>query len=100
MSMKLLESPTMAITLKRLLRSQMVAKGVEYRDLALRLKELGVEQKEGTLRTKVNTGTMGAQLFLYIQLALGVKQLTAAQIEEILNDVATEQQQQQQQKTA
>jgi hypothetical protein len=85
----------MAIAVRRLLRSQMVAKGIEYKDLAKRLKELGVDQRESTLRSKINNGTLGTQLFLYIQLALGTRDLHMSQVDEILQDVHREREAQQ-----
>ena len=90
MPQSVFESPVMATTVRRLLRSQMAAKGIEYKDLAKRLKELGVDQRESTLRSKINNGTLGAQLFLYIQLALGVRDLHLSQVDEILQDVLRE----------
>ena len=88
--MKLFDSPQMRETIRRLIRSQMAAKGMEYRDLANRLAELGVVQSESNLRSKVNNGSLGAQLFLYIQLALGVRSLGMDQVREILEDVSAE----------
>ncbi len=79
-------SPAMAMTVKRLLRSQMAAKGLEYRDLCQKLNQYGVEQTESTLRSKINTGTLGTQLFLYLQLAMEVRAVTSEQIHEILED--------------
>lgn len=90
MSQITFESPVMATAVRRLLRSQMAAKGIEYKDLAKRLKDLGVDQRESTLRSKINNGTLGAQLFLYIQLALGVRDLHLSQVDEILQDVLRE----------
>jgi len=84
------ESPAMATTIRRLLRSQMAAKGFEYKDLAKNLKELGVDQRESTLRSKINNGTLGTQLFLYIQMALGIRDLHLNQVQEILQDVHQE----------
>ncbi len=78
-------------TIRRLIRSQMAAKGLEYKDLARRLGDLGVVQNESNLRSKVNNGSLGAQLFLYIQLALGVRHLRLEQVSEILSDVREEQ---------
>jgi hypothetical protein len=80
----------MAITVRRLLRSQMAAKGIEYKGLTKRLKELGVDQHESTLRSKINNGTLGTQLFLYIQLALDIRDLHMSQVDEILQDVNRE----------
>jgi hypothetical protein len=77
-------------TIRRLIRSQMAAKGVEYRDLAQRLDALGISQSDSNLRSKVNNGSLGAQLFFYIELALGVRQIDLAQVREILDDVSAE----------
>jgi hypothetical protein len=83
---KLITTPTMGETVKRLLRSQMAEKNVDYRELTARLEEFGVYQNVSTLRTKVATGTMGVQLFLYIQLALGVRRITIEQVRDIFED--------------
>ena len=83
---KLITTPTMAVTVKRLLRSQMAERDIEYKELARRLEDFGVYQNVSTLRTKVATGTMGVQLFLYIQLALGVKKISLEQVREIFED--------------
>ena len=56
-------------------------------DLARGLSELGVEQSESNLRSKVNNGSLGAQLFVYILLALDQKTLELAQVEEILAEL-------------
>ena len=84
--MKLFDSPAMRETIRRLLRSQMAAKGVEYRELSRRLAELGVVQSETNLRSKVNNGSLGAQLFLYIQLALDTRRVDLETVGEILAD--------------
>lgn len=85
--MKFFDSPDMRQVLKRYLRAQMGIKGIDYKSLSRRLAELGVEQKEGTLRNKINKGTMGAQLLMYILLAMDIKSLEMNQLEEILADV-------------
>lgn len=85
--MKLFDSPAMRETIRRLLRSQMAAKGVEYRELSRRLADLGVVQSETNLRSKVNNGSLGAQLFLYIQLALDTRRVDLETVGEILTDV-------------
>jgi Domain of unknown function (DUF6471) len=85
--MKFFDSPDMRQALKRYLRAQMGIKGIDYRSLSRRLADLGVEQKEGTLRNKVNKGTMGAQLLMYMLLAMDIKSLELCQIEEILENI-------------
>ncbi|MDH5484146.1 MAG: DUF6471 domain-containing protein [Gammaproteobacteria bacterium] len=90
--MKFFDSPEMRQTLKRYLRAQMSIKNIDYRSLSQRLAKLGVEQTEGTLRNKINKGNLGAQLFMYLLLALDVKALDLAQIEELLTDIEREMQ--------
>ncbi len=74
-------------TIRRLIRSRMAYRGFEYRDLARELAALGVEQSESNLRSKVNNGSLGAQLFVYILLALGQSSLELSQVEEILEEI-------------
>jgi hypothetical protein len=87
---KLITTPTMGKTVKRLIRSQMAAKSIDYKELVKRLEEFDVYQNASTLRTKISTGTMGVQLFLYIQLAMGVKQITLDQVKDIFEDALDE----------
>ena len=74
-------------TIHRLLRSQMALKGIDYNGLSQRLKALGVSQTATNLRSKINHGTLGAQLFVFIQLALGIDALDLRQIQAIYKDV-------------
>lgn len=89
MAQKVFDSPAMRETIRRLIRARMAYKGFEYKDLARRLHELGVEQSESNLRSKVNNGSLGAQLFVYILLALDQQSLELAQVEEILAELKT-----------
>ena len=88
MPQKLFDSPEMRQTIRRLIRARMAYKGFEYKDLVRRLDLLGVAQSESNLRSKVNNGSLGAQLFVYILLAMDLRQLDLAQVEEILAEVA------------
>ncbi|MEM6582947.1 MAG: DUF6471 domain-containing protein [Pseudomonadota bacterium] len=83
-----LDSAAMGETLKRLLKSEMALKGVDYRGLSARLEELGIHQSEANLRMKISRGTLGASLFVSIMLALGVRQIDMARVEECLTEVA------------
>jgi hypothetical protein len=53
------------------------------------LDALGVHPAESTLRSKVNTGSLGAQLFVFILLALDISELEMNQVREVLADVST-----------
>lgn len=86
---KLFDSPEMRETIRRLIRSRMAYKGFEYRDLALALERLGVHQNESNLRSKVNNGSLGAQLFVYMLLAMDMRSLELDQVQEILAELET-----------
>ena len=86
--MKMFNSPVMKETIHRLLRSQMALKGVDYNDLSDRLKTLGVTQTAQNLRSKINAGTLGAQLFLFLEIALEIKTISIEDVKEIYDDVA------------
>ena len=85
--MALYSSPSLAETLKRLIRSQMVLRGVDYKQLSQLLADIGIEQSSGTLRTKVSTGTLGAQLLVAIMIALDVKTLDMEQVGDVWKDL-------------
>ena len=87
MAHKLFDSPAMRETIRRLIRSRMAYKGFEYKDLVRALHELGVEQSESNLRSKVNNGSLGAQLFVYILMALDQRTFELDQVEEVLAEV-------------
>ena len=86
--MKMFNSPVMKETIHRLLRSQMALKGVDYNDLSERLKTLGVSQSAQNLRSKINAGTLGSQLFLFLELALEIKTVSIQDVKDIYDDVA------------
>lgn len=87
MAQKLFDSPAMRETIRRLIRSRMAYRGFEYKDLVRHLHELGVEQSESNLRSKVNNGSLGAQLFVFILMALDQRALELDQVEEVLAEV-------------
>ena len=89
MAAKLFDSPDMRETIRRLIRAQMAYKGFEYKDLVEKLEALGVHQAESNLRSKVNNGSLGAQLFVFILLALDMSELEMNQVREVLADVST-----------
>ena len=81
------DSPAMRETIRRVIRAQMAYKGFEYKDLSAALERLGVPQAESNLRSKVNNGSLGAQLFVYILLALEVEAVDLAHLQRVLADV-------------
>ena len=88
---KMFDSPAMRETLRRSIRAEMAYKGLEYRDLSERLQRLGVLQSEGNLRSKINNGSLGAQLFVFLLLAMGTRNLELARFAQLLEDVTDEQ---------
>jgi len=60
----------MGNAIKRLIRGKMASKDIEYKVLSDRLRSYGIDQTPNNLRTKINTGVLSAQLFVYIQMAL------------------------------
>jgi len=84
------DTPALRETLKRLIRSQMVLKGMEYKELAERLEVMGIHQKPGTLRTKINTGTLGGQLLIAILIAIGMRTLDLEQVQDVIEDIELE----------
>ena len=88
---KMFDSPAMRETLRRTIRAEMAYKGLEYRDLAAKLADIGVRQTEANLRSKINNGSLGAQLFMFLLLAMGTRQLELGRVAELLDDVGSEQ---------
>jgi hypothetical protein len=60
---------------KRILRSEMVRRGVTYDDLATRLGEIGVKETNKSLRSKLSRGSFTADFFLQALTAMGVTKL-------------------------
>jgi len=84
----LVNTPEWRVVVKRLLKSEMEAHGVKYRDLSEGLKErFGIVQTEENLRQKIAKGTLGTQLFLQLILVIGVDSINASQIKMIYDNV-------------
>jgi hypothetical protein len=60
---------------KRILRAEMVRRGVSYDDLAKKLGEAGVEETNKSLRSKLSRGSFTADFFLQAMSAMGVSTL-------------------------
>ncbi|MFK7914835.1 MAG: DUF6471 domain-containing protein [Pseudomonadales bacterium] len=87
---KFFDSPEMREAIRRIIRSRMALKGVEYRELARRLGELGVVQHESNLRSKVNNGSLGAQLLLFILIALDMDALDLGEVSALVDEVRSQ----------
>ena len=60
---------------KRLLRTEMVRRGITYEDLTKRLAEIGVTETPGNIRNKVSRGKFMASFMLQCLRAIGVETL-------------------------
>jgi hypothetical protein len=58
---------------KRLLRAEMVKRGVSYDDLAERLHQMGIEETSVNIRNKVARGKFMASFLLECLTAMGVQ---------------------------
>jgi Domain of unknown function (DUF6471) len=58
---------------KRLLKAELSRAGVNYRELAERLRAIGVEENERNLANKIARGGFTAAFFFQCMLALGVR---------------------------
>ena len=75
---------------KQFIRSEMSKKSVDYKELSLRLAQIGISQTTDNLRSKVNKGILGAQLLLQLLLVLNVRRLDSELIQEIWDDSKNE----------
>ncbi len=84
----LINTPEWQHVVKRLLKSEMEAHGLRYRDLCVRLAEqFGTIQTEANLRQKVGKGTLGAQLFLQLLLVMNTQSIESARVRAIYNEI-------------
>ena len=60
---------------KRILRAEMVRRGVTYDELAKKLAEIGVEQSPPSLRMTINRGRFRAMLLLQCLTTMGCRSL-------------------------
>ncbi len=84
------DTPSLRETVKRLIRSQMILKGMEYKELSERLEVMGIYQRPGTLRTKITTGTLGGQLLIAILISIGMRTLDLEQVQDVIEDIEKE----------
>ena len=74
-------TPEWAAVLKGVLRSEMSLRSITYAELSHRLEQrFAIHQSENNLKTKVNKGVLGAQLFLQILIVVGAEKLDLQQV--------------------
>lgn len=57
---------------RNMLRGQLASRGMTYSDLCERLAEIGVQETEGAIKSKLSRGSFTAVFFLQCMLALDV----------------------------
>jgi len=60
---------------RNLLKGELTRRGINYEELAKRLKAIGVNETPDNLRTKINRGTFSSFFMLQVLRAIGVKSL-------------------------
>ena len=60
---------------RNLVKGELARRGLNYDDLVLRLKKIGVDDNANNLRSKINRGTFSATFLLQVLQAIGCKSL-------------------------
>jgi hypothetical protein len=63
---------------KQMLKSELARDGVSYRNLVLRLKELGVRETESSIANKISRGKFSCTFFVQCLRAIGVDTISVA----------------------
>ena len=86
------QDPIMRQVLARLVRSNMDLCGMTYKDLCHALaREFGIEHNPATLRNKVSSGSLGAQMLLFMLLVMDVDQLRVKDIQNMYEKIKEKQ---------
>lgn len=82
------QDPAMKTALARIIRAQMDLEGLTYKNLCDTLeKKFGIEHNPDTLRNKVSSGALGAQMFLFMMLAMEVENLNVSDIQKMYRKI-------------
>ncbi len=85
-----INNPLWGKAVSRLLKSEMAAKGMKYKDLQKELAAIGTHQTDGNLRQKINRGQLSAQLLLQLLIVLKVDSLEISQVKSIIKHLQNE----------
>ncbi len=78
----------MKTALARIVRAQMDLEGLTYRTLCdVLAKKFDIQHNPDTLRNKVSSGALGAQLFLFMMLAMDVENLSVSDIKKMYRKI-------------
>lgn len=73
---------------KRLLKSELVKRGISNADLALLLKEIDVHETKASIDSKISRGTFSACFFLQCLSVIGCNKIEIEEFETVLSMVA------------
>ena len=58
-----------------ILKSILTRRNVRYYELAIKLKEMGIEETQGSISNKISRGTFSFVFFMQCMEALGIKEI-------------------------
>jgi hypothetical protein len=58
---------------RNVLKGELARRGLSYEDLAIKLKQIGIDENANNLRSKINRGTFSAAFFLQVLSAIGCR---------------------------
>ncbi len=85
------QDPAMKKVLARIIRSRMDLAGMTYKTLCQALRDkFSIEHNPATLRNKVSTGSLGAQMFLFMMMAMDVDDISMEEVEKLYRRIGRE----------
>jgi len=73
---------------KRLLKSELVRRGISNSDLAIMLKQIGIEETKSSIDSKISRGTFSASFFLQCLTVIGCEKIEIKSYENQLSIAA------------
>ncbi len=58
-----------------ILKSILTRRNIKYYELAIKLKEMGIEETQGSISNKISRGTFSFVFFMQCMEALGIKEI-------------------------
>ena len=58
-----------------ILKSVLSRRNIKYHELAIKLKEMGIEETQGSISNKISRGTFSFTFFMQCMEALGMKEI-------------------------
>ena len=58
-----------------ILKSILTRRNIKYYELAIKLKEMGIEETQGSISNKISRGTFSFTFFMQCMEALGIKEI-------------------------